>query len=86
MGKKMLFILILTFIEVVVAKCSENVVSNLNIGYLELSSLVSYRYVPLAILTIILTLTSLSIPYLNLIGLIYVLITDTYFCVQTFLI
>jgi hypothetical protein len=34
MGKKMLWILILSFAEVVVAKCTENVISNLNIGYL----------------------------------------------------
>lgn len=82
MGKKMLWILLLSLAEVVVAKCTENVISNLNIGYLELSSLVSYRFVPLSLLSIILTLTNLSIPYLHLIGLVYLLITDTYFCVS----
>jgi hypothetical protein len=81
MGKKMLWILILSFAEVIVAKCTENVVSNLNIGYLELASVVSYRFVPLALLSIILTLTNLSIPYLHLIGLAYLLVTDTYYCV-----
>lgn len=78
----MLWILLLSFMEVVVAKCTENVISNLNIGYLELASLVSYRFVPLSLLSIILTLTNLSIPYLHLIGLVYLLITDTYYCVK----
>lgn len=82
MGKKMLWILILSFAEVMVAKCTENVVSNLNIGYLELASVVSYRFVPLSILSIILTLTNLSVPYLHLIGLAYLLVTDTYYCVH----
>lgn len=78
----MLWILILSFAEVMVAKCTENVVSNLNIGYLELASVVSYRFVPLSILSIILTLTNLSVPYLHLIGLAYLLVTDTYYCVH----
>lgn len=82
MGKKMLWILLLSFAEVVVAKCTENVISNLNIGYLELASLVSYRFVPLSLLTIILALTNLSIPYFHLVGLVYLLISDTYFCVH----
>lgn len=82
MGKKVLWILLLSFAEVVLAKCTENVISNLNIGYFELASLVSYRFVPLSILSIILTLTNLSIPYLHLIGLAYLLFTDTYYCVN----
>ena len=84
MGKKALWIIIFSFVEIVLAKCSENTISNLNISFLELTSLVSYRFVPLSLLTIILTITNMSIPYLNLIGLVYLLLSDTYFCVQSF--
>lgn len=73
--------MVFSFIEVILAKCTENTISNLNIGFLELTSLVSYRFVPLSILTIILTITNMSLPYLNLLGVVYLLISDTYFCV-----
>ena len=81
-GKKALWIIVFSVIEVLLAKCTENAISNLNIEFLELSSLVSYRFVPLSLLTIVLTLTNMSLPYLNWIGLVYLLISDTYFCVM----
>lgn len=81
MGKKVIFIMLVSVIEILIAKFSENTISHLNIGFLELTSFVSYRYVPLALLTIILTVTNMSIPYLNLVGVLYLLFSDTYFCV-----
>ena len=82
-GHKLVWILLLSFVEISVAKCSETTISNLNIGFLQLTSLVSYRFVPLAILTILLTLLAGVVPYLNLFGLVYLLVSDTYFCVMT---
>lgn len=80
-GRKLLWVIIFSLIEVGVAKFSEATISNLSIGFLELTSLVSYRFVPLALLTIALSVNGGLIPYLNLVGMAYLLVTDTYFCV-----
>ena len=68
--------------EIILARCTENFISHLNIGFVELTALVSYRFVPIAIVTLQLVVTNLSIPYLALISVIYVLVVDTYFCVS----
>lgn len=69
-------------IEVLLAKFTENAVSNLNLGVIELISLVSYRFVSLSVVAILLVVTSLAFPFLRYIGLAYVLAVDTYFCVS----
>ena len=69
-------------IEVLMAKFTENAVSNLNLGLIELISLVSYRFASLSAVAILLVLTSLTLPPLRYIGVIYVLIVDTYYCVS----
>lgn len=69
-------------IEVLLAKFTENAVSNLNLGVIELISLVSYRFVSLSVVAILLVVTSLAFPFLRYIGLFYVLAVDTYFCVS----
>lgn len=69
-------------IEVLMAKFTENAVSNLNLGIIELISLVSYRFASLSAVAILLVLTSLALPPLRYIGVIYVLIVDTYYCVS----
>ncbi len=69
-------------IEVLMAKFTENAVSNLNLGIIELISLVSYRFASLSAVAILLVLTSLTLPPLRYIGVIYVLIVDTYYCVS----
>ena len=71
----------LSLIEVGVAKFSETTISHLNIGFLRLSSLISYRFVPLALLTVVLAVNGGSIGYVNWVGLAYLLASDTYFCV-----
>lgn len=68
-------------LEVVLAKFTENAISHLNLGIIELVSLVSYRFVSLSLIAILLVLTSLSVPLLRYIGVIYALIVDTYYCV-----
>lgn len=81
-GKRTLWLLIFTMIEVLLAKFTENAVSNLNLGVIELISLVSYRFVSLSVVAILLVVTSLAFPFLRYIGLFYVLAVDTYFCVS----
>lgn len=71
-------------IEVLLAKFTENAVSNLNLGVIELISLVSYRFVSLSVVAILLVVTSLTFPFLRYIGLLYVLAVDTYFCVSIY--
>ncbi len=80
--RKMIWFLLITFCEVGLAKFTENAVSNLNISFIELTSLVSYRFVPLSLVTVILVIANGAVPYLQLIGVIYVLIVDAYFCVN----
>ena len=63
------------------AKFTENAVSNLNLALIELISLLSYRFVSLSAVTMVVVLTNNSIPFLRLIGAVYVLAVDTYYCV-----
>ena len=79
--RKTVWILIFTVAEVLLAKGTQNSISNLNIGILELCSLVSYRYVSLSVVVVILVLTNMSIPYLHFIGIAYVFLVDTYYVV-----
>lgn len=67
--------------EVGLAKFTENAVSHLNLGFIELVSLVSYRFVSLSVVVFILVVTTMSLPFLRYIGIIYALIVDTYYCV-----
>ena len=60
---------------------TENAISNLNIGVLELISLVSYRFVSLSVVTIMLVITVSYVPPLRYLGVLYALIVDTYYCV-----
>ena len=69
-------------IEVVLAKFTENAVSNLNLGVLELCCLVSYRFVSLSAVAIVLVLTGLAIPPLKWVGILYALSADTFYCVK----
>ena len=80
-GKSCLWILIFTMLEVLLAKFTENAVSNLNLGILELICLVSYRFVSLSVVAILLVLTGLAIPFLRYIGIVYALLVDTFYCV-----
>jgi hypothetical protein len=64
------------------AKFTENVVSQLNLGVIELVSLVSYRFVSLSVVVFILVITTMSLPFLSYLGAIYVLFVDTYYCVS----
>lgn len=73
-------------IEVVLAKFTENAVSNLNLGILELCCLVSYRFVSLSAVSIVLVLTGLAIPPLRYVGALYALAVDTFFCVHIILV
>ncbi len=69
-------------IEVLLAKFTENAVSQLNLGVIELISVVSYRFVSLSVVTILLVLTGLAGSPLRYLGVLYVLTVDTYFCVS----
>lgn len=69
-------------IEVLLAKFTENAISHLNLGIIELISLVSYRFVSLSVVAILLVLTSLSVPFLRYVGILYALAVDTYYCVH----
>jgi hypothetical protein len=80
-GKSTLWILIFTMIEVALAKFTENAVSNLNLGVLELICLVSYRFVSLSMVAIVLVLTGLAFPPLRYVGVVYALVVDTFYCV-----
>jgi len=84
-GKTTVWLLIFTMIEVALAKFTENAVSNLNLGVLELICLVSYRFVSLSAVSIILVLTGLAIPPLRWVGIIYALAVDTFYCVKNIL-
>jgi hypothetical protein len=72
---------LLTIIEIMLARCTENFISHLNIGFVELASLVSYRFVSIAVATLCLVITNMSIPYLNMVLVVYILLADIYFCV-----
>ena len=73
-----------TFIEVSLAKFTENAVSNLNLGIIELISLVSYRFVSLSLVAILLVLSNTYFGFLRYIGIIYALVVDTYYCVPLY--
>lgn len=68
-------------IEVLLAKFTENAISNLNLSIIELISLVSYRFVSLSAVAIVLVITGLAIPPLRYLGVVYALVVDTFFCV-----
>ena len=70
-----------TMIEVLLGKFTDNTVSNLNLGILELICLVSYRFVSLSFVTVILVLTGLVFPPLRYLGVLYALAVDTFYCV-----
>jgi len=69
-------------VEVLLAKFTENAISNLNLGIIELISLVSYRFVSLSVVTILLVILNLGLSPLRYLGVVYVLAVDTYFCVR----
>lgn len=80
-GKSTFWIIVFTLFEVALAKFTENAVSHLNLGVIELVSLVSYRFVSLSVVVFVLVITTMSLPFLRYIGIIYALIVDTYYCV-----
>lgn len=80
-GRSTFWITVLTLLEVGLAKFTENAVSHLNLGIIELVSLVSYRFVSLSVVVFVLVVTTMSLPFLRYIGIIYALIVDTYYCV-----
>ena len=69
-------------VEVLLAKFTENAISNLKLGIIELLSLVSYRFVSLSVVTIVLVVLNLGLSPLRYLGVLYVLAVDTYFCVR----
>lgn len=79
--RRAVWLLVLTSLEVMGAKMTENAISNLNIGVLELISLVSYRFVSLSVVTIVLVVTVSFMPPLRYLGVLYALAVDTYYCV-----
>ena len=64
------------------AKFTENAVANLNLGVIELLSLVSYRFVSLSVVVFVMVITSASLPFLGYLGALYALLVDTYYCVR----
>jgi hypothetical protein len=77
------WIAFLTALEVLLAKFTENAVAHLNLGVIELFSLVSYRFVSLSAVVFLLVITSDSVPFLRYLGAIYALLEDTYYCVRS---
>jgi len=43
--------------------------------------LVSYRFVSLSLVVVVLVITNMSIPYLHFVGILYVFLVDTYYVV-----
>jgi hypothetical protein len=80
-GNRVIWISIFTALEVLLAKFTENVVAQLNLGVIELVSLVSYRFVSLSAVVFVLVLTSAALPLLAYLGAAYALLADTYYCV-----
>lgn len=81
-SRRTIWMLIFTTIEIMLAKCTENAVSHLNISFLELSSLVSYRFVSISAVTILLVITNNSFAVLRWLGVLYALAVDLYYCVS----
>lgn len=69
--------------QVLLAKFTENAVSNLNLSIIELISLVSYRFVSLSAVAIVLVITGMAFPPLRYLGVLYALAVDTFFCVPS---
>ena len=55
--------------------------AHLNLGVIELVSLVSYRFVSLSAVVFLLVITSDLLPFLRYLGAVYALLVDTYYCV-----
>lgn len=73
----------MTIIELIAAKCTRFAMSNIQMGILDLTSFMSYRFIGLALSSISYSILKVvGVPYVNTILMVYFVLSESYFYVR----